>query len=168
MDLTGFYATVSGVGFTLLGLWWIVVDKHPEWFERRDTARMAYVVSLQFIIPATASLLSLVAADLPGLWRTVFTLLGLVGIAGAVLVARVTRGHPGVSAVALLSALPVYVAMVVVAVLPPLDVGLTPLQLEALLVSLMLVLVLVLGLHAVWFFGHYATVRDASRSGSPS
>jgi len=33
MELDTFYATVSGVGFTLLGLWWVVVDKHPEWFE---------------------------------------------------------------------------------------------------------------------------------------
>jgi hypothetical protein len=165
MDLTAFYATVSGVGFTLLGLWWIVVDKHPEWFERRDTALMAYVISLQFIIPATASLLSLVAAELPGLWRTVFAVLGLVGIAGAVLVARVVRGTPGVSAAALLSALPVYVAMVIVAVLPPLDLGLTPLQLEALLVALMLVL----GLHAVWFFSHYyGRVGDPPRERSTS
>jgi len=164
MDLTGFYATVSGVGFTLLGLWWIVVDKHPEWFERRDTAQMAYVISLQFIIPATASLLSLVAADVPLLWRTVFTVLGLVGIVGAVLVARVVRGTPGVSAVALLSALPVYVAMVVVAVLPPIDIGVTPLQVEAMLVALMLVL----GLHAVWFFSHYATGPVAPRQRSSS
>lgn len=41
MDLTGSYASVSAVGFTLLGLWWVVVDKHPQWFEREDTARMA-------------------------------------------------------------------------------------------------------------------------------
>lgn len=158
MDLTSFYATVSAVGFTLLGLWWVVVDKHPEWFERQDTARMAYVVSLQFIIPATSSLLSLVAPDAPAVWRTVFTVLGIVGVVGAVMVSR-TLAHQGrgVSIMALLVSLPVYLGVILVALVPNVGsgVGLTGLQLEAFLVAL----VLVLGLHAVWFFTHHAVDR---------
>jgi len=40
MDLTAFYATVSGLGFTLLGLWWLVADRHEEWFADRERGRM--------------------------------------------------------------------------------------------------------------------------------
>ena len=158
MELDTFYATVSGVGFTLLGLWWVVVDKHPEWFEAPTTSRMAYVVSLQFIVPATSALLSLVAPRSPEVWRTVFTLLGLVGVAGAVLVAlTLAATQPGVSVLALVVSLPVYVGIIVVALAPGIGsgIGLTGLQLEAFLFAM----VLVLGLHAVWFFSHQAPAR---------
>ena len=153
MELDTFYATVSGVGFTLLGLWWVVVDKHPEWFQEPTTALMAYVVSLQFIVPATSSLLSLAAPDAPAVWRTVFVLLGLVGVAGAVLVAvTLAATQPGVSIVALILSLPVYLGIILVALVPGIGSGLdlTGLQLEAFLFAM----VLVLGLHAVWFFSH--------------
>jgi len=156
MELDTFYATVSGVGFTLLGLWWVVVDKHPEWFEEPTTARMAYVVSLQFIVPATSSLLSLVAPDVSEVWRTVFVLLGFVGVAGAVLVAvTLAATQPGVSIVALVVSLPVYAGIILVALAPGIGsgLGLTGLQLEAFLFAM----VLVLGLHAVWFFSHQNT-----------
>jgi hypothetical protein len=154
MELDTFYATVSGVGFTLLGLWWVVVDKHPEWFQEPTTALMAYVVSLQFIVPATSSLLSLAAPDAPAVWRTVFVLLGLVGVAGAVLVAvTLAATQPGVSIVALILSLPVYLGIVLVALVPGIGsaLDLTGLQLEAFLFAM----VLVLGLHAVWFFSHH-------------
>jgi hypothetical protein len=166
VDLTGFYATVSGVGFTLLGLWWVVVDKHPEWFEDKQTARMAYVVSLQFILPATSSLLSLVATDAPGIWRAVFALLGLVGVAGSLLVAQTLAGtQPGASIVALLLSLPVYLGIVLVALFPTIGSGvdLTGLQLEAFLIAL----VLVLGLNAVWFFTHHALPRTVEPPSVP-
>ena len=116
---------------------------------------MAYVVSLQFIIPATSSLLSLVAPDAPVVWRSVFLLLGLVGVAGAVLVARtLARAEGGVSIIALLVSLPVYLGVILVALRPDVGSGLdlTGLQLEAFLVAA----VLVLGLHAVWFFSHHS------------
>ncbi len=160
MELDTFYATVSGVGFTLLGLWWVVVDKHPEWFQEPTTALMAYVVSLQFIVPATSSLLSLVAPDAPAVWRTVFVLLGLVGVAGAVLVAvTLAATQPGVSIVALILSLPVYLGIILVALVPGIGSGLdlTGLQLEAFLFAM----VLVLGLHAVWFFSHHVMSPSA-------
>lgn len=151
MDLTAFYATVSGVGFTLLGLWWVVVDKHPEWFEDRSTSLMAYVVSLHFMIPATSSLLSLVAPDKPVLWRVVFSLTGLSGMYAAWLVSRAELGGSRFAKVVLIAALPVYLLVVLVALVP--DVGsvfdLTGLQAEALLTAA----ILLIGLHGAWFFG---------------
>lgn len=153
MDLNAFYATVSGIGFTLIGLWWVVVDKHPEWFRDPVTARMAYVVSLHFMIPAGSSLLSLVAPEKPVVWRAVFVVMGLSGVVGAILVGRTlgaVRRSFGTTAMVL--ALPVYVLVVLVALAPKLSslVNLLPLQVEAFLVAA----VLLLGLHAVWFFTH--------------
>lgn len=151
MDLAAFYATVSGVGFTLLGLWWVVADKHPEWFADPTSSLMAYVVSLHFMIPGTTSLLSLVAPDVKAVWRVVFTLLGLTGVLGAALVARhLTRTTGRWSGLALVVGAPVYALVVLVALVPEVSdlVDLKPLQVEAFLVAL----VLLLGLHAAWFF----------------
>ena len=153
MDLATFYATVSATGFTLLGLWWVVVDKHPEWFEEPVSARMAYVVSLHFIIPGASSLLSLVAPEKAVVWRLVFVATGLSGAAGAVLMVR-SRQVTGLSlgTTSLMLALPVYLLVVLVALAPELSkaIGLTALQVEGFLTSM----ILVLGLHAVWFFSH--------------
>jgi hypothetical protein len=165
MDLATFYATVSATGFTLLGLWWVVVDKHPEWFHDRVSARMAYVVSLHFIIPASSSLLSLVAPEHAIVWRVVFLGTGLAGAAGAVLMVRsqhVTGWSLGTWP--LMVALPVYVVVALVALAPRLSavVGLGALQVEGFLTAL----ILVLGLHAVWFFSHqHQPDRAVTRSG---
>jgi hypothetical protein len=155
MDLTTFYATVSGIGFTLLGLWWVVADKHPEWFAEASTRSMAYVVSLHFMIPGSSSLLSLVAPEIKTVWRVVFSLLGASGLVGAALVARqLSRTKVRWSATAMAVALPVYAAVVLVALVPDSAdlVDLAPLQVEAILISL----VLLLGLHAAWFFNYVA------------
>jgi hypothetical protein len=165
MDLTTFYATVSGIGFTLLGLWWVVVDKHPEWFADATSALMAYVVSLHFMIPGSSSLLSLVAPDVKAVWRVVFSLLGVSGVVGAVLVARqLGRSRVRWAGVAMALALPVYAAVVLVALVPDAAdlVDLAPLQVEAILISL----VLLLGLHAAWFFNHQQ-VTPATKEPAP-
>lgn len=160
MDLSTFYGTVSAFGFTLLGLWWVVADRHREWFADAVKGRMAYVVSLHFMIPATMSLLSLVAPENPSVWRSVFTVLGLSGIAGTFVVADVlSDARRTLARIAVGVAAPVYVAVVVVALFPDLSdvVDLRPLQVEAFL----LCAVLLLGLHAAWFFSHEdAQVRD--------
>jgi hypothetical protein len=161
MDLATFYATVSGVGFTLLGLWWVVSDKHPEWFVDPAGRLMAYVVTLHFMIPGLSSLLSLVAPDVKALWRIVFALLGLSGLLGAVLVARqLAHTTDRWTSTALVAGAPVYVLVVLVALFPDLSdaVDLEPLQVEALLVAL----VLLLGLHAAWFLNHQRPTESPS------
>lgn len=37
LDLASFYSLMAETCFTLAGLWWTVVDKHPEW--KRDRRR---------------------------------------------------------------------------------------------------------------------------------
>ncbi|CAN5916897.1 hypothetical protein BH23ACT10_BH23ACT10_23100 [soil metagenome] len=53
---------VATINFTLLGLWWLVIRERTD-IGRNHAAgrRMGYVVSLQFLIPGTMSLLAHVA-----------------------------------------------------------------------------------------------------------
>src|SRR5688500_1784198 len=64
MDQTAFYGVVTTINFTLLGLWWLAAKDRVDLFGRSAaTRRTAYLVSLQFAIPATVSLLAQVAPE---------------------------------------------------------------------------------------------------------
>jgi len=150
VDLSAFYAVVSGINFTLLGLWWVAVR------ERGDSAfgrRLAYLVSLQFVLPGTVSLLSQVAPDVPGLWRVSFAAAGLAGAVGSVMLSGAVGRLPGQRLVAGLmafAAAPIYILVALVAAIPPLTenrgLALTPLQIEGVLLCLLVFL----GVQAAW------------------
>ncbi len=75
-----FYATVAQLCFALLGLWWIVVQfKHQQWMTDPSHRRMAYDISLYFILPGIMSLVSFLATDAKFLWRAGFTLADILG-----------------------------------------------------------------------------------------
>lgn len=81
MDLEAFFGIVSTIDFALLGLWWVTVQSRPELRDRNGHgARMAYLVSLQFVLPGTATLLAQVAPQVTAVWRVSFALAGLTGI----------------------------------------------------------------------------------------
>ncbi|GAB4058706.1 hypothetical protein [Catellatospora paridis] len=155
MDLDPFYAAVAAINFTLLGLWLVVVTDRKE-LSRHDAAsrRMAYLVSLQFAIPGTLSLLAQVAPTVVLLWRTAFTLAGIAGGIGAILLTRQIHRQTGSQGIANLLryiAVPAYALVTLIAVLPPsavksLGIGLTPLQLEAVLLSILVFL----GVQEAW------------------
>jgi hypothetical protein len=152
MDLIAFYSVVSGLSFTLLGLWWVVAQRHKEWFFVPERRRMAYVVSLQFMLPGSMSLLSLVDPLSSAFWRVVFTLAGLAGIVGAVLMSdaiRIEFGRGRLGALLLGIGLPVYALVVLIAVAPDVStlVSLEPRQAEGVLMAL----VVLLGINAAWF-----------------
>ncbi len=63
MDVETFYTTVSSISFTLLGLWWVVVQGRETWRMNPARRRMAYVVSLHFVLPGVMSILALVAPE---------------------------------------------------------------------------------------------------------
>lgn len=161
MDTSAFYAAVSTAGFTLLGLWWIVAERRKEWFGNPTRRRMAYVVSLHFMLPATMSLLSLVAPGEPIVWRVVFILCGLTGIIGVFGVANAMReefGRARLAAVLFWAALPVYVLLIAVALLPGLAraMDVQPRQVEGFLLAG----IVLLGLHAAWFLATEPTVNQ--------
>ena len=41
MDLSTFYALMSATCFTLVGLWWTVIERRPEWREEPRLRRLA-------------------------------------------------------------------------------------------------------------------------------
>ncbi|HEX9039315.1 MAG TPA: hypothetical protein VF808_20205 [Ktedonobacterales bacterium] len=75
-----FYQTVAQLCFTLLGLWWLVLQtKYREWIGDNDRRRMATSVSLYFLLPGVMSLIALLGGGFPLLWRTAFLIASVLG-----------------------------------------------------------------------------------------
>jgi hypothetical protein len=145
VDIAAFYAVVAGVNFTLLGLWWVAVQDKVD-LRDRAARRMAYVVALQFMVPGTASLISQVAPTVTAIWRITFTLAGLAGAVGVLLVLPVLRksGSRGAAVFLLGAGLPLYFLVTLVAAVPGVHEvvsdQLTGLQTEAILFSVLVLL----------------------------
>jgi hypothetical protein len=152
MDLSAFYGIMSGLSFTLLGLWWVACQGRKAWLADRGGRAMAYVVSLHFVLPGAMSLLSLVAPDVPAMWRVTFTTAGAMGVLATLLIVATMRRHASseIGIVRLLQwvALPLYAAVAAVAAIPGLvgGTGLAPIQVEAIL----LVILVLLGTQSAW------------------
>ncbi|MEU4532101.1 hypothetical protein AB0F49_28105 [Micromonospora ureilytica] len=153
-DLTAFYAVVSGVCFTLLGLWWVAVQEIAD-LRRSElgASQMAYLVSLQFALPGTAALLSQVAPAVPMLWRSAFVIGGVAGAVGILFMAPLLRGSGRHRALSLLRwiGVPLYLLIVVVAAAPgigaaPGGTGLTRAQIEGVLFCVLVLL----GVQTAW------------------
>ena len=152
MDQSSFYGVVSAINFTLLGLWWVSVkDRRDREGESQASRRIAYLVSLQFVIPGTASLLAQVAPDLPLVWRLSFSAAGVAGGIGVAMLAREvhrTRDAPVVASLFALVGVPLYLLVIAAAVFPESFSGdqWRPIQTEAALVSL----IAFLGVQEAW------------------
>jgi hypothetical protein len=147
-----FYRAVSTVSFTLLGLWWVVLQmKFREGAGEARRRRHAYGVALFFLLPGAMSLLSSVNSDHSALWRVAFGITALGGMLEVALYfasgGRRTLG-PALLRVA---GVVLYVAIALVALRPALtdDLGLElePREVEAILVGLLVVV----GAHLAWF-----------------
>ena len=83
------------LSFTLLGLWWVVAERRRTWFDNAHHRRMAYVVSLHFMLPGAMSVLSLVDSTGTFFWRLVFALAGIAGMVGALMVSSTITSELG-------------------------------------------------------------------------
>jgi hypothetical protein len=153
VDVQTFYVTVSAISFTLLGLWWVVVQDRETWRMNVERRRMAYVVSLHFVLPGIMSVIALVAPEVTILWRLTFLTAGLLGVVGAGYVVRtLTDEHdcPRLVRVIEWVAIPIYALIAIVAVVPEavqaIGLGLSPLQVE----GISLALLLFFGVQAAW------------------
>jgi hypothetical protein len=162
VDVNAFYGILAGLSFTLLGLWWVACQSRMSWLVDRVGRGMAYAVSLHFVLPGAMSLLSLVAPDVPAMWRVTFTTAGLSGLVGTGFMAiTMQRRSPETRLLRLLQwvALPLYAVVTLVAVAPNvlggLGMDLSPLQVEALI----LVLLILLGTQTAWLVT-FATSAD--------
>ena len=155
MNQSAFYGVVAATNLTLLGLWWVAVKDRTNLVGHKDAAsrRAAYLVSLQFAIPATVALLAQVNPGERAIWRFAFGSAGVVGAIGVALLAHqiwkgtVARYSPILFA---LFGVPIYLLVVVVAFVPTVvaDVGLTlkPIEVEGMLFSALLFL----GVQEAW------------------
>ena len=149
-----FYETLALAAFALLGLWWVVVaDRRREWSVLPYRRRQAYTVSLYFTLTGIMSLVSLISQSHPAIWRLAFGISAGIGAAEVVLSLRYAHAEPtrhGLVQGLLALTLPLYLAIVAVAIHPTLarDVGvhLKPLETEAIAVSL----ILFIGINYAW------------------
>jgi hypothetical protein len=147
LDTATFYATTSAVSFTLLGFWWVVVQfRHDEMTQDTGRRRLAFVVSLHFILPGLMSLGALLTSDSPIVWRLTFGSAGLAGMVAVVVASRGVQEPTGAIAAigkAEWIALPLYAVLTLVAFRPDLvqsSVGLIPLQVEGIVMTLLVFL----------------------------
>jgi hypothetical protein len=147
MGTATFYATTSAVSFTLLGFWWVVVQfRHEEMTQDPGRRRLAFVVSLHFVLPGLMSLGALLTGDAPAVWRLTFGLAGIAGMTAVVVASRGIKEPTG--AIAMIGryewiALPLYAVLTLVAIRPDLvqpAVGLAPLQVEGAVMTLLVFL----------------------------
>jgi hypothetical protein len=153
MDLSAFFGVVSTIDFALLGLWWVTVQTRPDLRKRRsDGDRMAYVVSLQLIVPGTSALLAQVAPALTIVWRVSFAVAGVTGILAILLLVPSLAASGGLTVARFLrfGALPLYALITLIAIAPGLLSNtyhkLSALQVEAILFCL----VIFLGTQVAW------------------
>jgi hypothetical protein len=143
--LPSFYDAFAPVCFTLLGLWLIVVQtRHSEWRGSAVHRSRAYALAANFALPGMMGLLSLVDPGNKTLWRCSFAVVAIAGAAAFVWMALWGPGrgrHPAVGGFALWSVALLYAVVAVVAVVPTLvkdaGISLTPLEVEAILLSIL-------------------------------
>lgn len=151
--LDTFYSTGAQICFALLGLWWVVVQfKYDEFIRDPGRRRAAYNISLYFVLPGVMCLFSLLASELNILWRVAFILAGVIGLIETAMMLR-ARGQapqPGFAGAGRAAALALYVLIVLAAVFTDAlkSVGITPLLVEAILLSLLVLL----GVQLAWMF----------------
>lgn len=162
MDVSTFYALFSATCFTLVGLWWGVVQRDTRWV--RDPVRRRAVggVYLAFLLPALMGLFAQVGGPQDrAVWRFSFIVVAVVGVVTTVRLLALddAAGLRTLRAVAV----GIYVLVAVVGAFPELGevLGLQGIQAEALL----LVLLVALGHALVWRFLVHDSLEDADAAG---
>ncbi|GHH94618.1 hypothetical protein [Streptomyces capillispiralis] len=142
MDVSTFYALFSTTCFTLVGLWWNVVQSHADWMRDRRLRRVVGGIYLSFLLPAVMGLFAQVGGtEQPSIWRGAFIALSVIGCASTLRLLARARGHHFLiwqqAAAALL-----YALIAVVGAFPDLarHVDLRPIQTEALLLIVLIIL----------------------------
>jgi hypothetical protein len=145
MPLEAFYRTMGQLCFTLLGLWWLVVQtKHSAWSRDSERRRTVVNISLYFLLPGSMSLLAALSAEERILWRLAFAAASGLGLVEAlILVFRSARSRNSWLAMLLhWGAPPLYVLIILVAVVPNTArlIGVTPLTMAGTLLALLVIL----------------------------
>ncbi|MEU5401541.1 hypothetical protein ABZ348_19865 [Streptomyces sp. NPDC005963] len=153
MDVSTFYALFSATCFTLVGLWWNVVQNHPDWLRSDALRRVVGGIYLSFLLPALMGLFAQVGGvKTPEIWRASFVVLAVIGCASTVRLLGRSGGDPGAGSLAVpqVVACLLYLLIAVVGVAPEVadPIELRPIQAEAILLSLLVLM----GHGLVWRF----------------
>ena len=150
--LQDFYGSMAQISFTLLGLWWVVVQfKYADFMKDRRRRLQTYDTSLYFVLPGIMSLISLLTTT-GLLWRITFTISAILGAVEAGFLLATTRRAQGSGLWrwAHYAGGTLYVLVALFAVFPSLvdDLGLhlKTLQVE----GLFLALIIFLGVQSSW------------------
>jgi hypothetical protein len=157
MDVSTFYALFSATCFTLVGLWWTVVQRHEAWLRTPHGRRDAGGIYLAFLLPALMGLFAQVGGtEDPAIWRVSFVVVALIGCWSTLrLLQRSSAdGDSGLFARHRWIAAGIYLLIAVLGVAPEVvePLGVTPLQAEATL----LILLVALAHGLVWEFMTHA------------
>lgn len=150
--LQDFYGSMAQVSFTLLGLWWVVVQfKYQDFMRDRRRRLQAYDTSLYFVLPGIMSLISLLSTS-GLLWRITFTTAAVLGSVEAVFLLATTRRAQGsrLWRGAHYAGCGLYVLVALFAIFPALA-GKLGLQVKTLQVEgVFLALIIFLGVQSTW------------------
>ena len=144
MDVNTFYAVTSATCFTLVGLWWSVVKSKQEWLRNETTRRLAGGVYASFLIPALMSLGAQIGGTNHLIWQVIFIIAAGAGIVFSSRLIQLTRlANPNGAFSRNSWSVPILYSIVLLfALFPGLAriVGLEPLQMEALLLCLLILI----------------------------
>jgi hypothetical protein len=144
MDVNIFYAVTSATCFTLVGLWWSVVKSKQEWLRNETTRRLAGGVYASFLIPALMSLGAQIGGTNHVIWQVIFIIAAGAGIVFSSRLIQLTRlANPNGAFSRNSWSVPILYGIVLLfALFPGLAriVGLEPLQMEALLLCLLILI----------------------------
>jgi hypothetical protein len=152
MDISTFYALFSATCFTLLGLWWNVLQLNTAWVGVENERRAVGGVYLTFLLPALMGLFAQVGGtETPAIWRVSFVAVAIVGCISTLRILGVLRTasdpQPRAKYVATLA---IYLLVAIIGAYPEIakGIGILPIQAEAIL----LILLVLVGHGLVWDF----------------
>ena len=153
MDVTAFYSVVAATCFTLVGLWWNVIESHKDWFRDDSSRSLIGGIYASFLIPAIMSLGAQVSGTSQIIWQFTFVVAAAVGARSVARLLPVTRAQPvqGFFRKNYWVALVLYGLVILFGIAPGLATALTrlqPLQVEGML----LVLLVIIAHGLVWEF----------------
>lgn len=145
-----FYRTLSGASFTLLGLWFALVQfAHGGWRTKPSRHRATLHIGLHFFLPGGMGLFALLAGPTDGglIWRVTFIVGSGIGLLETVSYLRPRARPIGLILRALaIVDVPLFVVAIAAAFLPVKALAITPLQIEGLVTGLLLIS----GMYSVW------------------
>ena len=144
MNIENFYSIVAGTCFTLVGIWWGVVQFRQDWLRDEVKRRLAGGVYVSFLLPGVMALGAQIGGESKLVWRAIFFIAALLGMfyTTALMARTAGAGKPGFFRRNRWVIILLYLLVLVFALAPGLAApfGLLPLQVEGFLLALLVLI----------------------------